>query len=182
MTSPAPLHPTTRRLHWLIALPFIGLCLMGVYMTHWEDFSWYWTHKSLGVLLFAPIMARVLWRCWQGWPQPLNSQQALQNRIARAVHYGLLLGTLLMPISGMLHSGASGHGFGLFTLQLIASNPAPNPADGVVPFSPFWTAVGQGLHQWVGYCLLGLIALHVAGALKHHFVNKDATLRRMLGR
>lgn len=86
-----------------------------------------------------------------------------------------------MPVTGMIYSGSSGNGFGIFGIEIVPANVPP--AGGMaIPLSAGWSDLGQAMHGYLGYFLLGLIALHVAAALKHHLLDKDATLTRMLGR
>jgi len=86
-----------------------------------------------------------------------------------------------MPLTGMIYSGSSGNGFGIFSVEIFPSNYPP--AGGMaVPFDAGWAGLGQALHGYIGYFMLGLIALHAAGAMKHHLLDNDATLSRMLGR
>ncbi len=182
MLETAKLSRITIALHWLVAIGFLSLCVMGIYIVKTEAWSWYWTHKSLGVIFFVVIITRAIWRLLQGWPVPANTYDKFEQKISKLVHWSLLLGTIFIPISGMIHSGASGHGFGVFAWHLVADNPSPNPQDGVIAYSNFWSAFGQFTHKWVAYSLLVLVALHIAGALKHHWVNRDKTLLRMLGK
>ncbi|GGY79766.1 cytochrome b [Cellvibrio zantedeschiae] len=182
MVETAKLSRITIALHWLVAIGFVSLCVMGIYIVKAEAWTWYWTHKSLGVILFMIIVARAWWRLVQGWPAPINTYDKVEQKISKFVHWGLLAGTMFIPISGMIHSSASGHGFGIFAWHIVADNPALDPKDGVIAYSSFWASFGQLTHKWVAYCLLCMIVLHVAGALKHHVVYKDKTLLRMLGK
>ena len=86
-----------------------------------------------------------------------------------------------MPISGMLFSGALGHGFGVFSWHLMPENPSLTKPGEVIAYSEFWANVGHTAHEVGGYLILGLLLLHVLGALKHHFIDKDGILKRMLG-
>jgi cytochrome b561 len=91
----------------------------------------------------------------------------------------LLIGTLAMPLTGMIYSGASGHGFGIFSIGLFPSNYGPDGQ--AIPFNAALSDAGQAMHGYIGYFVLVLTILHVAGALKHHFIDKDFTLKRMFG-
>jgi cytochrome b561 len=85
-----------------------------------------------------------------------------------------------MPLAGMIYSGASGNGFGIFGLELVPHNYAEDGQ--VIAYSEAWRDAGQTAHRYLGYALMTLIVLHIAGALKHHFIDRDQTLKRMLGK
>ena len=182
MDSDEQLSPLTLILHWSLAFIIIGLIALGIFMTHWEQWSYYRVHKSLGVIAFAIIIMRVAWRIRNGWPGPVGNRPAIEHTLATTVHWVLIICTVLQPIFGMLNSGTNGHGFGIFGLELVASNPDPaNPAE-VVAYSEFWGKFGHRAHQINGYLLIAAITLHIVAALKHHLIDRDATLMRMLGK
>ena len=93
----------------------------------------------------------------------------------------LIVGTVLMPVSGMLYSGLGGWGIKVFGWVMVAGN--KNPATGQTePIHAGLAELGEFTHEWLGYVLVVVIILHLAGALKHHLFDKDRTLVRMLGR
>jgi cytochrome b561 len=181
MNDVKKLGTVTVALHWIVGISIILMLIMGIYMTYAEVYPFYWAHKSLGVGLFIVILARVIYRLYKGWPTPVGTFHRFENLLSKFVHWTLLIGTLTMPIAGMIHSGASGHGFGFFWFYIVdtQSNAA---GDDVVALSETWTLIGKYTHQVVGFAMVVFILLHVAGAVKHHFFYKDATLMRMLGR
>lgn len=182
MDTQLTLSMTTRVLHWLVAIGFIGLSALGIYMANTETWSLYDWHKSLGILLFVIILLRVIWRLWHGWPVPSHVYQRREQQIAKITHWTLLLGTIAMPITGMIYSGSSGNGFGIFGWALIQATPDPaNPAT-VIPYSENLTQIGETTHEIIGYLLVVAILLHIAGSVKHHVFDKDRTLLRMLGK
>lgn len=172
----------TITLHWLVGISVLCLLFVGIYMAEYEVYSLYPIHKSFGILLFPIILARVVWRLKSGWPTPVGVYSMIEQILSKWVHWILLLLTIFMPITGMLFSGASGHGFALFGLELVPANHSPMKPDEVIPYNAFLADIGSAMHEIFGYALLCAVVLHVAGALKHHFVDKDATLRRMLGK
>lgn len=176
------LSKTTRLLHWIIAIGFIGLSALGIYMANTESWPLYHWHKSLGIILFGIILLRVLWRLRQGWPIPLHAYARREQQLAKIVHWTLLLGTIAMPLTGMLYSGSSGNGFGIFGWTLLAANPDPANPGNVIPLSENLMQIGETLHEIIGYALILAIVLHIAGAFKHHVVDKDRTLLRMMGK
>lgn len=170
----------TISLHWLIALTMIGLTALGLYMKNYEAHDWYPLHKAIGVVIAGFIIVRVFWRYANGWPKAVRQYPVHEQWMAHAVHWLLIVGTVLMPVSGMMMSGLGGHGINVFGWQLM---PVHTNASGEhTPFNAFAADLGENLHTMIGYMLVGAIALHIIGALKHHIVDKDATLTRMLGR
>lgn len=179
-SSSRSLSPITIGLHWVVGLGCIAMIGVGFFMKNWEVYSLYDTHKSIGVLLLLVIIARVVWRARKGWPKPVSDYTPMEKAASKAAHWGLIIGSLLMPISGFMLSAASGHGVGVFGLRVF---PSRYDAEGqAVAYSEALYSLGKLMHEFGGYLLAAVIVLHVAGALKHHFIDKDQTLTRMLGR
>lgn len=166
----------TITLHWIIGLTIIGLIAVGLYMTdqprgEWKFFLYGW-HKVIGttVLMFAAV--RLLWRWRNGLPLPAGSYPEWQHKLSNGAHVLLLLAIIAMPLSGATLSNFRGH---------------PIPVQGLFNIGPpaekiDWIGdAGSFVHYWAGWALVGIISLHVLGALTHHVVDKDGTLRRMLG-
>lgn len=179
------LSATTIALHWLVALCMLSMPGVGYAMVRFELWSLYPWHKSAGVLVFVLALARVAWRLRQGWPRPVGEAEGavarLERQLAKIVHWTLLVATLAMPLTGMIFSGASGHGFGTLGFELVDGQHDPANPGQVIAYSAAWAALGQSLHVWIAYVLAGAFVLHVAGAFKHHLLDRDGTLRRMLG-
>ena len=173
-------------LHWSVALGMIGMLAVGLYMKYGKDYSLYPLHKSIGVLLFALIMARVIWRIYNGWPAHAAPYKKWEINLSKIVHYALLIGTILIPVSGFIMSAMGGHGVSVFGFQLVAINYDPDLlAMGQkvkLPINAATAQIGATLHAWVSYIILFALFLHISGALKHHVVDKDSTLKRMLGK
>ncbi len=167
-------------LHWTVALGVIALTTVGLYMTLNEVWPLYIYHKSFAVLLFPIILLRVIWRLKHGWPAPVGHYSLIEQRLAKMTHWLLLILMLLMPISGMIYSGASGHGFGVFGFELFPHQ--LSEAGEAIAYSESWRNFGQTAHHYLGYLMIAIIFLHLLGALKHHLIDKDETLNRMLGR
>ncbi|MGQ3891360.1 cytochrome b [Legionella sp. CNM-4043-24] len=160
-------------LHWTMAILIIGLLALGLYMVSLpislQKLKLYGWHKEYGFLALALVIIRLFWRLLNTTPR--LTLPWFERIAARAVHWAFYLMMLAMPISGWLVTSAAGlpaSFFGLFTLpNLIAPNEALRPV--------FETA-----HEWIGYLLILTIILHASAALKHHFINKDDILRRMI--
>lgn len=180
METQQQLSPLTIALHWIVALTLIALIGIGFYMSWYEVYPLYDWHKAFGVLIFAVILLRVWWRIKNGWPAPVREYPKLEHRLAQATHWVLIVGTVLMPISGMMYSGLGGYGIKVFGWVMVPGN--KNAEGQAEPFHAGLSSLGQVTHEWLGYLLAVAIILHIAGALKHHLIDKDRTLLRMLGR
>jgi cytochrome b561/polyisoprenoid-binding protein YceI len=129
-------------------------------------------HKTIGLTVFFVALARILWAVSQSKPGLLNGDTVLESRLAEMIHW-LLYGSLVaVPLSGWIHH-ASTTGFA----------PIWWPFGQSLPFVPKDAGVAQitaSLHFLLQWVLVGALVLHIAGALKHHVIDRDATLRRML--
>ncbi len=129
-------------------------------------------HKTIGVTVFFVALARILWAVSQPKPGLLNGDTPPEALAAETVHW-LLYGSLVaVPLSGWIHHAAT-TGFA----------PIWWPFGQNLPFVPKDAGLAQvtgTLHYILQWVLVGAIGLHIAGALKHHVIDKDATLRRML--
>ncbi|HGI8166039.1 TPA: cytochrome b [Legionella pneumophila] len=160
-------------LHWVMAILIIGLLALGLYMVELpislQKLKLYGWHKEYGLLVLALVIVRLSWRIINSTPQlTLPWWEKLAARLMHWAFYGFMFA---MPISGWLITSAAGlpaSFFGLFTLPNLI---APNEA---------WREFFEWAHQWLGYGLIAAIFLHVSAALKHHFINKDDILRRMI--
>ena len=129
-------------------------------------------HKTIGLTVFFVALARILWALTQTKPGLLNGDTVLESRLAEVVHW-LLYGSLVaVPLSGWVHH-ASTTGFAPIWWPFGQSLPFVPKDEGVAQI----TATLHFLLQWV---LVGALVLHIMGALKHHVIDRDATLRRML--
>lgn len=172
---------TTITLHWIVGLTIIALMAIGWYMKEFKDYGLYNVHKSVGVIIFAVILYRVVYRLIKGFPTPAGTSGALQAFVAKLVHWALLIGTVLFPLSGVMMSGAGGHGVYVFGVELIAKN--IDAATGkTAPFNETIAGLGHEIHEFLLWGIGIVLVLHIAGALKHHIIDKDITLKRMIGK
>lgn len=163
-------------LHWIIAIAMIAMLIFGLYLEDLprspEKGALIGLHKSIGllVLLFAAI--RVIWRYRNKFPTPLSSLPTWQENLAKITHWILIIGTLLMPVSGILMSIGGGHPVGVFGLEIIAGTGQENK---------LLSQIGDIGHGLGSKLLILFIVLHFIGAVKHQILDKDGTMSRMLG-
>jgi len=174
------LSPLSVALHWLVGVGVIAMLAVGLAMEEFELRFLYPVHKSIGIILLAFIVWRVWWRAVNGWPAPLGDASQWQRIAARATHMVLILGTLAMPLSGIIMSIADGRGLYVFGLELLAAN--RDAAGKIIALSESLEHLMHTVHAGTANLLIAAIALHIGAALWHHFKLKDDTLRRMLAR
>lgn len=170
---------TTVTLHWLIALAIIGNLAGGLYI---DDLprgdtktALVGIHKSIGMLILLFALWRLGWRASQGLLAPVGVMPAWQSALHRLTLVALLLGTVAMPLTGIYYSYSAGYPvavFGIPVIPKILSGDAVTKAGADFAFQ---------IHSTLAFVLIGFVTLHVAGALKHHLIDHDGTLRRMLG-
>lgn len=177
MTKPTQYyHPLNIMLHWLMALFIPALFGVGLWMTGLDYYSsWYRTapdlHKSFGILLAFLWLIRLLVVWLLG--KPAAGGFGWQQKIAGWVHGLMYVLIMAIMVSGYLISTADSRGiivFGLFEVP------------GMGELFPEQADIAGTLHLYLAWGLIILIVLHAAAALKHHYVDKDNTLTRMLGR
>ena len=195
-------HPTTsytktaKVLHWLIAIGIFGMFALGWFMSElpkeapkqmaydlfnlgiytWnlsEEISprtfYFNLHKSIGVTIFALILIRILWRITHRPPALLSSYKAWESKLASGAHHLLYLLMVALPLSGIIMAIYSKYGIKWFGLELIKG------LDNKDMRELFYEA-----HEIIGLIILLVIIVHIIGALKHKFIDKDDTLKRML--
>ena len=167
---------TAIALHWLIALLIIAAFALGVTMvdipgltpTKLKYFSW---HKWLGVTVLALAAVRLLWRLTHAAPALPMSMPAWQVKVSDLMHGALYLLMFAVPVSGYFYSLAAGVPvtyLGVLPLPVLIE---PNPELKVAL---------KAAHYWLNMSMLAAVAVHVAAALKHQFIDRDGVLKRML--
>ncbi|UZD59739.1 cytochrome b [Shewanella algae] len=161
--------------HWLSAIAVIGLFGLGYWMVDLTYYSaWYQKgphlHKSIGILLLALTLVRLLWKLLSQSPQAIPDKPLLQ-KAARLTHWGLYLLLLLIMLSGILISTADGRGITVFDWFELP---------GVGELFNNQADIAGAIHKYAAYSLMALVVLHALAALKHHFIDKDQTLVRMI--
>lgn len=128
-------------------------------------------HLALGTLILLLMIARLAWRLSHPVPLETGRVPSWQVAAARATHLLLYALLVVMPVLGWANANSRGWDVSLFGLVTLPSIMAAH--------SPLGHTLGD-VHTWIAYIVLGLLGLHVAGALYHHFRVKDRTLARML--
>ncbi len=165
-------------LHWLVALTVLVLFGLGLWMTGLDYYSpWYHqapeVHKAVGVLLGLVLVLRLLWRGLNPKPAPEPHLSHTERRAAGLVQALLDVLPLAVVFTGYLISTAEGAAVSVFGLFAVPATLVglPDQAD----------RAGD-IHLYLAIALVALAGVHALGALKHHFIARDRTLLRMLGR
>ncbi|MFL6799947.1 MAG: cytochrome b [Xanthobacteraceae bacterium] len=166
---------SARVLHWLTALLVFIMVPLGIIIAN----EWggsvqeplYNLHKSIGALVLAIMVVRIIYRLVHP-PPPLPADiPAVQQLAAHGVHWLLYALLVIQPLIGWIATSAY---------------PAPLPVFGMFDLPRIWVedrTLSERLfmvHRWLGISIAGVVALHIAAALHHHFVRKDRTLMRMI--
>jgi len=175
MTPGATYTRTAIALHWIAALLIVGNFLFGLYVAdlphspaQLRDLAW---HKWAGMTILFLSAARLLWRLWHPAPALPATMPAWQRRAAHASHFLLYVLFFATPITGWLFSSASG-------LQVVYFGVLPIPD--LIGRSKETAHLLHAVHRWLAYALAAVVALHAAAAVRHHYVDRDDVLRRML--
>ena len=165
----------SRLLHWAMALVIIGMLSTGFLLERIEfgptKLQIIGLHKSFGVVILTLVVFRIAWHVLGKYPKSLPTHKVVEKFLAKAAHILLYVCMICMPLSGWLMSSSAGYPvsfFGLFDLpNLVEKN------------REFAGLMGQ-VHGAFAWGLVAVLGLHVLGGLKHHFVDKDSTLARMV--
>lgn len=160
--------------HWVIALAILANGTWGLLMdlarSPMQKINWMAYHKSIGLTVLALLLLRVLWR-WIDARPPEEPVPRWQQRAAQVTHGLLYVLIGAIPLSGWWFNSLRGfplQWFKLFNLPALAGKNEP------------LAKVAFTVHEYLFWTLLAVLVLHVGGALKHHFVDRDNVLRRML--
>ncbi len=165
-------------IHWLTAVAVISMFALGLWMVDLNLYDrWYNTapdiHKSIGITLLIVTLGRVAWRLTYVTPEPLENHSAFERKAARLAHVLLYVLLFSMMLSGYLISTADGHPidvFGLFSVPATLHG-IDRQAD-----------IAGDVHLVLAIILMSLVSVHALAAIKHHVVDRDRTLIRMLGK
>jgi len=170
-------------LHWLIAIAIITLLVVGKYMVDLPDqdpnkFALFQLHKSSGLSVLVLSVLRIVWRLVNVVPPLPASTPLWQRWAASCSHLVFYVLIIVIPLSGWAVASASPLGiptlwFGLFEVPGLPGLQGLPDQKGTEEFF-------EGAHELLGNLMILLLIVHVGAALKHHFWDRDAILRRML--
>ena len=162
-------------LHWLMAIAIIGMLGVGLWMTELktspikiEVYTW---HKWIGLTVLGLAALRLVWRAYNPPPLYAESIPVWQLRVATLTHRAAYLLMIAMPLSGWLQNSAAGFPLTWFGLIKVP---------GLIARDKTAFAFWQQTHEVLAWMLMALVVLHVAAALKHHLLDRDDTLTRIL--
>jgi cytochrome b561 len=161
-------------LHWFLAAAIVIGFLIGLQMSD-EPVSptrvrWINYHKWIGVTILALSVLRLLWRFWHQPPTLPDSMQPWQRNASRWTHRAMYLFFFIVPLAGWAYSSADG-----FHVAYLGFIPLPDLA----PKDKALADLLIQVHSTLAWTLAAFVGVHVAAALKHHFIDKDGLLRRM---
>lgn len=167
-----------RWFHWTVALLIVVNLLIGFFH---DGFSRSWigpvmnAHKAIGLTVLVLSLARLAWRVGHPVPRQMSSHAAWEKTLAKVTHWTLYAFMVLMPLAGWLMVSAAEtvrpiSFFGLLPLPLL-----PTGANEAL------AGLGHEAHELIGWGFVVLLVLHIGGALKHQWIDRDHTLGRMVG-
>jgi cytochrome b561 len=172
-STPTQWSSVLKLLHWLVALMVITLCIVGWVMKGMkpspDKVQVYLLHKSTGLTVLALVLLRVSWRVFAGRPAELPMPR-WQRTAAALTHAMLYVVLIAMPLSGWLFNSAANFPLRWYGLFAVPALTGPDPA---------LKALAGTAHLTLFWLLFVLVLAHVAGALQHHYFDRDATLTRM---
>jgi cytochrome b561 len=161
--------------HWLLALLIAGNFAFGLYFidlpfspAKLKYFSW---HKWAGAVVLPLAAVLLSWRLIRGTVPLPEQMPAWEKRASDITHFLLYVFFFASPISGWLYSSATG-----FQTVLFGAVPIPD----LLPKSPALAEPLKAAHRWINYALAATVVVHVAAAIKHHFIDRDDVLTRMI--
>lgn len=163
-------------LHWVVAVAVLGMYPLGLYIVSLGYYDPGYRiypniHRSIGILSAALILVRLTWKFLNPTPTML-AQKTIERIAAQVGHIALYLLLLTVVASGYLLSTADGRSIRVFDWFSVPAIPALATRQ-----EDFW----GNIHFYAATCMMVLVAVHLVAALKHHFIDKNATLTRMLG-
>jgi cytochrome b561 len=172
--SHAPRYTVTAiALHWLLALALFGTFALGVYMHELPVSPWrlklYSWHKWAGVTILALSFVRLAWRVTHRPPEDVP-MPGWQRQASHAAHHLLYVLFFVVPLMGWAYSSAAG-----FPVVWFGVLPLPD----FVPVDRDLAGILKKLHEVLAIAMATIVLVHVAGAIKHHFIDRDGLLKRM---
>ena len=165
----------SQTLHWIVVLLLIWQFTTALIAANLplglEKLAMLTRHKSVGMLVLGIVVFRIAWRLANTTPSgPINCP-VWQKRLARCSHLIMYLCLIGLPISGWIMSSARNFPVSFFGLFQVPDLVAPDTG----LYEHF-----RSFHGWLACVLAATVSIHILAALKHHFVDRDEVLRRML--
>lgn len=166
----------SKLLHWLTAISVFSMFALGYWMVDLTYYSqWYQTaphwHESIGVVLLIATIFRVVWRFYNAPPQPVVSHSKSVKLASKITHVVLYILLFVLMVSGYLISTADGRAIDVFNWFSVF---------GLGELIENQEDIAGLIHEYLAYTLVTFSLLHGAAAIKHHFIDKDSTLIRMI--
>ncbi len=169
--------------HWLMASLILFMLGLGLYMHELPlsdpaTFQLFQLHKSIGFVVLALAVFRLVWRLVNPAPKLPSGMKSWEKLAAHLGHIGLYALMFALPLSGWLMVSASPWGIPTVVFNVL---PVPHlPVPEMLGTKEAAEATLKSVHALAAYLLIALLVAHIAAALKHHFVARDATLKRMV--
>ncbi len=164
----------SRVIHWAMAALILGLLILGTKLNTMQpglaNLWLYGLHKTMGLTAFALVLLRLIWHRISPPPAPLGPPKAWETRVAKAVHHLTYALLVLIPLAGWAYASATG-------LDIMFADRWVIPP--IAPVSEAWENGSKLAHSVLTKLLMGLLVLHVTGALRRA-VKGDGTLSRMI--
>lgn len=164
-------------LHWLIAVLIVlnfVVAWTAEEMSKADEAAMMANHKAIGITVLVLTVLRVIWRVAKKPPPLVETLKSWEAALSRVVHGVLYFLMLALPLSGWAMSSAFSKGKGVSLFGLFDAPALP------VGYDKPTIGMYHDMHEIFATLMLVLVALHVGGALKHHFIDKDGTMRRMV--
>ena len=160
-----------RAFHWIVAALMFYMFLSGIGQKDFGPAFAIPIHKGIGIVVLTLTLGRIFW--WLNDRQrPTDAELQWEKWPSRLAKWGLLTLTLAVPLAGWTLSSYSGKPIsivGLLDIPLLPATPDKEMKE-----------IWENIHAALAYSALTIAVLHIAGALRHHFILKDGVLRRML--
>jgi len=165
----------SKLLHWLSALTVLSLFALGYWMvdldyaSQWYQLAPHW-HESIGILLLGVTLFRLFWRNIAGSPGAITSHSSIEKKASASMIFLLYFTLFSTLISGFLITSANDKAIAVFDWFSVT------PVVLVIKNQEDITGL---VHYYAAYAIIIFALLHALAALKHHFIDKDNTLKRM---
>lgn len=181
MSTPSSYNKVAIWLHWIMAVLIIGQIIGGKVMLAMNPAPFKWElfqlHKSFGFVILALSLMRLLWRLTHKAPPLPDGMKPFEKIGAKLSHWGFYILMVGTPVAGWVLISASVPQITTKIFKVVTVPDIPG-----ITRSEALNERMSDIHEYMAYAIIGLLVLHVAAALKHHFKDKDDVLTRMVPR